>query len=235
MKKFRTYLTEQYTPIGPPLGSNPGGVHQDGHGNKVYIKYYKNPDQAKVEALTGHIYDHMGIPTTQSRHEVINGKHALVSPWNDNLDRMRPADFENLSPKNHEQIGKMYHAAVLTKNWDIVGLEHDNIVRHRGNHDLYSTDHGGSFHFRARGSAKEYGPDIEDYHTLRHNDQASGHVFNHVLSKDPNAEKAGFEAVRNMDMKHVHNLFQNSGLDNWKDLHKNFVARRDTLLNKSQT
>lgn len=215
---------------GTRYGSNPGGVHVDSDtGEKFYVKHYDNADQAKVEALTGKIYDHMGIKTINPEYKEIEGRPSVVTPWNDSLKEMKPKEFENLNSDQANQIGRMHAAATLTKNWDIVGLEHDNIMKHK-NGDLYSVDHGGSFHFRARGGPKEYGPDVAERESLVNNREASGHVFKSTFSKHPEAREAGMEAVRNIDHEHVKNLFQNSGLSNWKELHKNFVARTKNFL-----
>lgn len=220
------------TPVsGTQYGSNEGGVHTDASGKKYYVKYYKNPDQARVEALTGKIYKHMGIHTLEPEHREINGKHAVVTDWNPHLSQMKPKEFDKLDVHQARQVGKMYHAAVLTKNWDIVGLEHDNIVKHE-NGNLHAVDHGGAFHFRARGGPKEYGSDIGEHESLRNNHEASGHVFTSAFRQHPTAERDSISAVKNIDDDHVHHLFKTSGLSNWKELHDNFMKRKQTLLNK---
>jgi hypothetical protein len=228
---FNKLLIESYVPEkGTQMGSNEGGIYTNtATGKKHYIKFYKNGDQAKTEALTGHIYNHLGINTVNPKHEVINGKHAVVSEWNPHIKTMRPKDFENTTPEQAHHIGRMYHAAVLTKNWDIVGLEHDNIMKH-DNGNLHAIDHGGSFHFRARGGPKEYGSDIAEHSSLRNNNEASGHVFSSVFKQHPEAEKKGLDKVKAMDDSHIHKLFKNSGLSNWQELHQNFMKRKEKLL-----
>lgn len=232
MQSFLTFISEQYVPeAGTQFGSNDGGIHTDTKtGKKMYIKYYKNPDQAKVEALTGKIYNHMGLHTLNPNHEVINGRHAVVTEWNPDLHRMKPHEFDSLNHAQAHDIGKMYHAAVLTKNWDIVGLEHDNIVKHSDG-TLHAIDHGGAMHFRAQGAPKEYGGDIGEHNTLRNNSNASGHVFKSAFMQHPTVEKESLSAVKNIDDSHVHGLFKNSGLSNWEELHKSFQERKQKLLN----
>lgn len=228
---FKEALIRQ---AGTQYGSNPGGVHVDSDtGEKYYVKHYRDGDQAKVEALTGKIYDHMGIKTINPEYQEIGGKPSVVTKWNENLSEMKPREFENLSSEQANQIGKMHAAATLTKNWDIVGLEHDNIMKHKGTGDLVSVDHGGSFHFRARGGPKEYGSDVNERESLVNNREASGHVFGTTFNNHPEARQAGIEAVRNIDHDHVKNLFRESGLDNWEELHKNFVARTENFLKGS--
>lgn len=237
MKPLADIIGEVFIPKpGTQKGSNPGGIHHDSEtGEKHYVKYYGNGEQAKTEALTAKIYHHMGIHTLQPEHHEIGGQHAVATKWNEHLKPMKPHEFESLKPHQQKQIGKMYHAAVLTKNWDVVGLEHDNIVQHKHTGDLYSVDQGGSFHFRARGGPKEYGPDIGEHHSLRHTPpggygNASAHVFSTVFKQNPKVEMHGLEAVKKIDDNHIHHLFKTSGLKNWKELHSNFQARKQKLL-----
>lgn len=229
MKTLPQFMTESLEKIpGTQYGSNEGGVHQDTEtGKKYYVKQYKNPDHAKVEALAGKIYDHMGIHTVKPE---LHGESGIKTEWNEHVSTKSPSFYDNVSKKHANQIGKMYHAAILTKNWDIVGLEHDNIVHNKKTDDLHAIDHGASFHFRARGSHKDYGPDIGEKDSLRNNHEASGHVFSSVFRQHPEAEHHGLQAVKNIDDNHVHNLFKNSGLHNWKELHTNFMARKKALL-----
>jgi hypothetical protein len=229
MKRFKQFVEELQPIAGTQYGSNDGGVHVDSvTGKKYYVKKYKNPDQAKIEALTGAIYKHMGIKTV---NPTMHKDSSISSQWNPNLERMEPNEFERLSPEQANQIGRMYHGAILTKNWDIVGLEHDNILKHNKTNDLHAIDHGGAFQFRARGSHKDYGPDIDEKDSLRNNGGASAHVFNTTFDQHPDAEQNGLDAVQNMDDNHIRNLFAKSGLNNWEDLHRNFMSRKKALLN----
>lgn len=229
MKTFSDFIRESFTKQpGSQLGSNPGGIHTDEAGKKHYIKHYDNPDQAKVEALTGKIYDHMGIKTINPE---MHGDSSIKSKWNEHVSTKDPNFYDKPSKQHAHQLGKMYHAAVLTKNWDVVGLNHDNIVHHKKTGDLHAIDHGGAFHFRAQGGHKVYGSDITEKKSLRDPKLPSGHVFNSAFKHHPEAEHEGLKAVKNMDTKHVRGLFRNSGLKNWQDLHSNFEERRKNLIN----
>ena len=220
--------SSELTPVkGTQFGSNPGGIHLDPAGVKHYVKYYANPDQARAEALSAKIFERMGVGTTKPEVRKIGGKHALVSKWIDGLDKFHPAE---LTKDHHEQISKAYHAAILTKNWDVVGLEHDNLMIHRKSGKIYHIDPGGSFEFRAQGGHKDYGPDIDEKYSLLKPHLTAGKVFNATFQRHPASREIGKDAVRNLDMDAIHDDFKNSGLKNWKQLHQNFVARRDALL-----
>ena len=230
MKTLQQYIDESLDKIpGTQYGSNDGGIHVDSDtGKKYYIKKYHNPDQAKVESLTGKIYNHMGIHTLNPE---MHGHDHIKTEWNEHVGTKGPNFYDSPSKKHADQLGKMYHAAILTKNWDIAGLEHDNIVHNKKTDDLHAIDHGGAFHFRAQGGAKEYGPDISEKESLRNPHNASGHIFNAAFKRHPESEKHGLDAVKNMNDDHIHGLFKNSGLSNWKDLHSNFMERKKNLIN----
>lgn len=218
--------------IGPQLGSNEGAQFRDTEtGSEYYVKHYKNADQAKTEVLTAKIYKHMGIPTTDPEYTTIDNKPTVVSKWNPDLKVERPSAFDRIRSDQADTIGRMYHAAVLTKNWDIVGLEHDNIMTDKTG-KVHSIDQGGSMHFRARGGPKPFDPEIGEHQSLRNNPEASGHVFSSAFSQHPSAETDSLQAVRNIDDNHIKGLFQNSGLSNWEDLHKSFQSRKAKLLAK---
>lgn len=231
IKTFQQFTSESLT-LHPKtqLGSNEGGIHTDSSGTRHYVKFYKNPDQAKVEALAGKIYHHMGIHTVSPEYRNIGGKHAVVSRYNDDLGKMQPDHFQHLTPTQASQVGRMYHAAVLTKNWDIVGAEHDNILKNAKTGDLHSIDTGGAFHFRAQGEHKDFGPDIDEHSSLKNKNEQSSRVFNRVFSQHPHAETDGVDAVRKLDDEKIKTEFRQSGLKDWEKLHQNFMSRKNLLL-----
>lgn len=216
--------------VGDRLGSNEGGRYVDtDKGNMFYVKHYKNADQAKVEALTSNIYNQMGIKTLNPEYREINGRPTIITPWKEDLRTLEPREYHQISPDQAKDLGRMYHAAVLTKNWDIVGLEHDNIMSDQDG-NLHAIDHGGSFNFRAQGKPKPYSPDIEEHETLRDPSLPSGHVFNQAFAQHPEAETDSLDSVRSLDDKRLADTFKNSGLHNWKDLYANFIARKSAVL-----
>lgn len=227
MKSFSHFILEVLEKVsGTQYGSNEGGVHVDSDtGKRFYIKTYRNPEQAKAEALTGKLYQAMGIKTLNPE---LHEGNKIKTEWNDHLQSMRPNEFKNLKGSQADDLAKMFHGAILTKNWDIVGLSHDNIMKHSDG-SLYSVDQGGSMHFRAQGGPKEYGPDIGERESLVNNNGASGDVFSHLHQNHPDAIKRSLSSLRNLDMDHVHHLFKTSGLNNWEDHHRNFVARFKNL------
>jgi hypothetical protein len=216
-------------PAGGQLGSNPGGIHADAEGNRYYVKYYRNPDQARVEELSSKIFGHMGVETPRPALREVNGKQALMTSWNTDLKQIEPRECK-LNEQQQEQIGRMYLAAVLTKNWDVAGLTHDNIVLNTKTGDLVEVDAGGSKHFRAQGGPKDYGPDANELTSLRNPANASGEIFNKVFTQNPKAETKAVDWVKNLPMNTIKDEFEKSGLPNHATLYNSFEKRREAIL-----
>jgi len=220
------------TKIGEKKGSNPGGLYADALATKYYTKFYKDPNQGRTEALASSIFEMLGARTPGPKVAEVNGQEALITPWNDQLEQVGKAGLTNLNEKQRAQVAKMYMGAILTKNWDVVGAEHDNIVRDKKTGDMVEVDTGGSFKYRAQGSPKDYKGDIGEWDSLRDTKQPSGQVFTKLFNDDPAAEKAALSAVKSLDMKAVRSKFRASGLPDQAELFSAFKQRRDLLLKK---
>lgn len=160
----------------------------------------------------------------------MNGKEALVTKRNPNLERLKPAEFATLDDKQKLQVAKMFMGAVLTKNWDVVGLEHDNIVRDKTTGDMVEVDTGGAMEFRAMGTHKDYGEDIAEYASLKNTQYPAGQVFAPLFKNNPGLEQKALRAVQNLDMKRICGIFVKSGITNQADLFHSFKKRRQALM-----
>lgn len=173
----------EWKQTGPQMGSNQGGVFTAPDGSKQYVKFYKNMDQAKTEVAAGNVYDALGIQTVKSSIQDVNGKEAIVSPMQEGLKSIphgwKPTDKQN------EQLAQLYVAGTLTKNWDILGLTLDNIKLDKDD-NLVSLDAGGAFDYRAQGSKKSYGGDINEWDTFK-NQSTHSKLFQGIPPEDINA------------------------------------------------
>ena len=231
-KYLKEYLKEELKKIGSQMGSNSGGKFEDEHGNHFYRKEYRDGDQAKVEELTGKLYHKLGIKTVNPVYSKEDGKHTITTKWDDKIRPSSPSDYNKLTKDQANQLATMHHGAVLTKNWDIAGLDSEtsNIMIHKDTGHFSSIDQGGSFRFRAQGGHKPYGPDIDEKETLKDPKHYSGQIFRSVYHQHPDAEIHAKKAVKNLDMEKVHQDFKNSGLNDWEELHRNVVERRKRLI-----
>lgn len=234
MKTFKQ-IQEELQKLSGSKGSNPGGIFKDSDTNKeYYIKHPNVPEQAHAEVLASKIHNLMGLHTLNPEVRSINGKTSVVTEYNRNIEPLKAKHISSLSNDNHKHLGNMYAAGVLTKNWDIVGtgIEYDqgNIFKHKNSDHLISGDTGGSFHFRAQGGHKDYGSDIAEKDSLLNPDISEGsHFFNHALAQ-PGVKEHVKNTLQNLDMNKVQQAFKESGLDNYEELHKNFVERHKKLL-----
>lgn len=230
MLSFKNFLKEELKKISGQLGSNPGGVHLDTEtGKKYYMKFYDNADQAKSEVLSARIHEHLGGNTLNPEYVQHNGKHAVKTEWNPNLQNINPRT--NLTPEHRDQIAKLYHGSVLTKNWDLVGTGHDNLGLDKKTGKVHIQDTGGSFNFRAQGGHKPYDKEIGEYRSLRdpkmNPDSAS--LLDHAFGKDNSVLKKTHRPLTSEDHSKIRQMFANSGISNWEELHKNFVERANKL------
>lgn len=236
MKSFKEFISEELQKLSGQLGSNEGGIHHDPEtGEKHYIKFPRDSDQAKTEVLSGKLQNLMGINSLNPELRNINGKAGVSSKWKEGLNASKLGDIEKMTPDQHRHIGKIFAHGVLTKNWDSVGTGLDygqgNIATDRkGN--IHGVDPGGSFEFRAQGGHKPYTSDISEVNSLRDKNinPESAHVFNTAFNMTPDAVHHGVQAVKNLEDEKVYDAFKNSGLHNWEDLHKTFNQRKQNFL-----
>lgn len=228
MINFSQYLKEEYERVGgTQYGSNPGGVHiHKETGDKYYIKFPRNPEQAKVEVATAKIYDKLGIKTMKPALVELNGKLGVKTKWHDNH---RPIGYnfkDKVKPEHGEEMTKLYHGAVITSNRDAVGLEFDNIL-HSPSGELFSVDQGGSMHFRAMGGAKDFnGHEIGEFDSMRNPEYTSGDFFNHVVK--PEHEKASIDSIKNsLTDDHIDSIIKEVGLD---QKHADVIKQKKALL-----
>lgn len=221
---------------GTQKGSNPGGLYEDQAGKRYYVKFYKKPDQARSEWAAAELYREMEMEAPALRLAKMAGpggkkQLALISEWQDDLRRLTPQEM--LAHK--KDLAEAYHAAVLVKNWDVVGLNFDNLVL-TSNKRLMVVDSGGSFRFRARGGTKPYGADIAEVKTLRDaaKNPQTAQVFNGLFGQDVFAEGEGSKVVLGLTRERVDAIFADAGFTKKaaKDLGDVLMARRDLIIDR---
>lgn len=188
MVTFSEYKTLEESFVkqaGTQYGSNPGGIHtHEPSGRKFYIKFPYNDEQSHVEAATAELYNHLGVKTLEPKVVDVDGKKGVASEWNADVSPMGSSSAFNdvvKDPSKAHQLALMHHAAVVTGNLDIVGLEYDNILKHTHTGDLVSVDQGGAMHFRAMGDQKDFSPSIhKELSGFQNPAYQSGRVFSQL-------------------------------------------------------
>lgn len=236
MTSFSEYrvLQEQY--IAKPntqYGSNDGGLytHQPS-GQVMYVKFPKNEEQARVEAATADLYNAMGIRTLNPRVKQIDGKTALVTKWNPDVESFKRASqyHDLMSNTSRElELAKIHHAAIISGNRDVVGLDYSNVMQDKSTGELVSADQGGSMHFRAQGEPKVFDSSVADIHSFQNPAYQSGRVFSKV---SPSAFKDATSSVHKLTDDVIDSVMTLHGLQHHAQTVKN---RRDALIKFYQT
>lgn len=84
-----------------------------------------------------------------------------------------------------EKVKKDFVVDSLLANYDVVGMNLDNIVVGKGG-KVFRVDNGGSLTFRAQGKTKDFGPEVKEIDSLRNSsiNPSSASVFGSLTNKD---------------------------------------------------
>lgn len=212
--------------ISEQLGSNEGGWYEDQEtGKRYYIKFYKNPEQARIEFVANAIYEKLGINVVRSQLIEMGGKLAIAS---EAIPGAESAALE--SQKGSEDVRRGFIADAYLANWDVVGLVFDNIIKDK-NGRMYRIDNGGSLTFRAQGQTKDFPPDrIDELESMLKPDYPAGQVFA-GLSKEEMRRQAQ-ELVSKLKEEDIDTILKESGLAGplRKKIRDGLLGRREFLI-----
>lgn len=144
-------------------GSNGARFGEDAEGSKWLVKDYRgDADRVATELLANSIYGKLGVPVPKAGTLSFGGKAALAYPLIDGT----PGGHSLRVTQPNRELAKGFMADAYLANWDVVGLEHDNLLWPEGTTpeslgpDTPATrlDQGGSLQYRAMGQKKPFGP-----------------------------------------------------------------------------
>ena len=142
-------------------GSNEGGLFKDKRLETLhYVKWPNSSARAKVEALTALLYAYAKVPVPTVRVIKYQGKDAVMSDWIEDAATM---NWDEIT--KHKDVRAGFAADAWLANWDVVGLQADNLVKGPGN-KAYRIDVGGSMLFRAQGKPKAFPADVPELETM---------------------------------------------------------------------
>lgn len=154
---------ENLKQIGPQRGSNPGGMFVDETtGQKWYVKWPDKEDALRNEALAGKLYAALGVEVPELHLIQRNGKTAVASRIVEGLEKTVPAKLANAVGAHEGFIADAWLA-----NWDVVGLQYDNLLVVAGR--AVRVDTGGALLYRAQGGLKgaAFGNTVDELNSLR--------------------------------------------------------------------
>jgi hypothetical protein len=223
---------------GPKKGTVPGGIYQDKTtGHSYIVKEYKNPLQAGTEATTNHLYAAAGIPAAES-HVVSMGEKIVGAR------KMYPGITEGTKEgvgKVGSELAKGYGVDAMTANWDVVGMNHDNIAIKNG--IPIRIDNGGSLAFRAQGGSKNFpATEVSELKTLLDpaKNPNTAALYGKAFSADPKLQAEAMERVGKLDDKTIDDAVKRglgaAGADQkYQDsIAGGLKARRDLILEEAK-
>lgn len=209
---------------GGPHGSNEGGWYQNPEtGDKYYVKFYRNPDQGKVEFVANAVYEKLGVKTVRSELVEIGGREAVASKQVPGAHSSSPE-----SQRNSQEVRDGFVADAYLANWDVIGLEYDNIVE--SDDGFYRIDNGGAMIFRARGGAKEFvQDDIPELHSMLEHGTAK-EVFGGITKSEIRTQAQ--ELLDRLSPEDIEEIVARSGLEGEQreKVLKGLLGRREFLV-----
>ena len=147
-------------------GSNPGGVYRDADGKQWYVKLPKTEDIARNEKLAAELYRASGADLPNVKMIQLDGKVGVASEWRDGLE----SGMHTLTkPKVMKDAHEFFATDAWLGNWDVVGLEYDNLLVNPATGKVFRLDVGGALRYRAQGGAKgaAWGSKVKELDTFR--------------------------------------------------------------------
>lgn len=143
----------ELTDVGPAGGSTGARIMEDAEGNRYVVKRGSSPDHLREEVLADRLYKTLGADVPEAKFELgDDGQPVKITRF---LEGAKP--YNELTPEEKKvvdrKIQKRFAADALMGNWDVMGLDNDNIlVDSKGN--PWRIDNGGSLRYRAQGQRK---------------------------------------------------------------------------------
>jgi len=135
------------------LGGSTGAklVRDPKTGKQYVLKIGKSSEHIKEESQADNLYKAMGANVPNHRLYNQNGKTYKLA------EHIEGKPLSSLTGselgKVHKQLQKHFVADALMANWDVIGMDADNIIVDKKG-KVYRIDNGGSLRYRAQGSPK---------------------------------------------------------------------------------
>ena len=168
------YRSVQLTDDGPAGGTNGARIALDAARTRWLAKHYQgNADRVATELLANAIYRELDILVPEAGIGTWQGSNG--EEWITCTYPMLEGEIRRWSEPN-ATLAEGFVADALLANWDVIGLEQDNILW--TDHDApIRIDQGGCLRFRAQGETKPYGPEVVELERMRIEDgQARGRM-----------------------------------------------------------
>ena len=146
-------------------GSTGAKEYVNKNGKHWVIKRGAVKGQIQAEATANDIYEAVGIPVP--KHELEEEKEEILK-----LEFIKGSTFGQIKDKTKQEsikkeLQKGFVIDALLANWDVIGLNRDNILIPDDGSPPVRIDNGGTFTFRASGKPKAFGSKVTELKTMR--------------------------------------------------------------------
>lgn len=214
--------------VGGQRGSNPGGLFEDESGQQWYVKTPPNADHIRSEVLASKLYEAAGVNVAEVHLTTFEGKVALASK----IEKITAVAAEEIAALKGAHSGFAVDAWLA--NWDVVGLDYDNIASRNG--VALRLDVGGALEFRAQGAPKGslFGTVVGEIDTLRSptiNPQTHA-VFGSMADEDIAASMARLRNVSPRTIRAVVGRYGYGTQEQRDALTEKLIARRADVIER---
>lgn len=222
--------------IGEQGGSSPGGTYTGfGDGRDRYVKVAKSEDHAKNEKLASMLYRELGIPGAEVELTRLNGKPAISSP----IIPGKQLGESNIHPDDYGLLGSLQRGLPADQwlaNYDVIGLNHDNIILDPGN-TAHRIDFGGALLYRAQGKPKTWwGPEVKEFESMHdpNINENAAHAFTKPGTDEINDQARQETAQRiaalsDDRIRELVNQYGPGAAKTKEELANDLIARRDQV------
>ena len=170
-------------------GSTGAELWEDKNGKKWVVKKGATPEHVVSESITDALYKSAGIDVPkQYLIKQDDGSIFKVSEFQD-PDSVLLSDLKRTDPARYKviknKLADNFIYDVLFENWDVIGLEYDNImVTPQGK--IMRIDNGSGLKFRAQGGPKKFLGNLDALNSLRNAsiNPSSAEIFGGLTDKD---------------------------------------------------
>jgi hypothetical protein len=161
-------------------GSTGAKLVEDASGRRYVMKRGADPGHLLEEAACDDAYRALGVAVPESRiYSDAEGRPVKVARF---VGGKTLAGLEAAGAAGgaKEQLRRDFAADALLGNWDVTGLEHDNVIVGEDDGVAYRIDNGGSLRRRAMGAPKPssaFGAAVTELHSMRNPNRQTGKVF----------------------------------------------------------
>lgn len=200
---------KMYEQTNRPAGGSQGGRwYKDEAGVEYFGKSYGG-DMSRLgaEHAANQIYRTMGIKAPETHVATVDGKPVLMSK------EIKGTDGDKVSVnKLHEAgLARGFVVDAWLGNRDVVGATYDNVKITPAGVPA-RIDNGSTFHHRAMGGTKEFGPHVGELDSMRNLQYPAGKVFGKISDGDLHEQMRDFTAKYAEKRAEIHDILEKSGM-----------------------